>query len=147
MGAGLGFCEEFTDVLEQWLQRRCLKESFAAAGSWLELLYGLKPLTRTLEHMRKEVAGSDPRRMGRRIGGLPEGTRCGISLFPGAGRFIDRSRIPIQMWFNFARRHPGWFPDPRHRASHGRVSLVSLGTGVTTNILCRLSPRLHQLST
>lgn len=47
---------DFSYVLEDWSQRLCLKESFAEAGRSLEMLLGLKPGTRTLEHMSREVA-------------------------------------------------------------------------------------------
>jgi len=48
---------DFSYVLEDWGQRLCLKESFAEAGRSLEMLLGLKPGARTLEHMSREVAG------------------------------------------------------------------------------------------
>src|SRR5262249_57979942 len=51
---------DFSYVLEDWSQRLCLKESFAEAGRSLEMLLGLKPGTRTLEHMSREVAACAP---------------------------------------------------------------------------------------
>lgn len=51
---------EFSYVLEDWGQRLCLKESFAEAGRSLEMLLGLKPGARTLEHMSREVASYAP---------------------------------------------------------------------------------------
>jgi hypothetical protein len=51
---------DFSYVLEDWAQRLCLKESFAEAGRSLEMLLGLKPGARTLEHMSRTVAGYAP---------------------------------------------------------------------------------------
>jgi hypothetical protein len=51
---------DFSYVLEDWSQRLCLKGSFAEAGRSLEMLLGLKPGARTLEHMSREVAGCAP---------------------------------------------------------------------------------------
>lgn len=51
---------DFSYVLEDWSQRLCLKESFAEAGRSLEMLLGLKPGSRTLEHMSRTVAGYAP---------------------------------------------------------------------------------------
>lgn len=51
---------DFSYVLEDWSQRLCLKESFAEAGRSLEMLLGLKPGSRTLEHMSRAVAGYAP---------------------------------------------------------------------------------------
>src|SRR4051794_33934894 len=48
---------DFSYVLEDWFQRLCLKGSFAEASRSLEMLLGLKPGARTLEHMSREVAG------------------------------------------------------------------------------------------
>ena len=41
-------------MLEDWVQRLCLKESFAEAGRSLETLLGLRLGTRTLEHMSQD---------------------------------------------------------------------------------------------
>jgi hypothetical protein len=51
---------DFSYVLEDWSQRLCLKESFTEAGRSLEMLLGLKPGSRTLEHMSRAVAGYAP---------------------------------------------------------------------------------------
>jgi hypothetical protein len=51
---------DFSYVLEDWGQRLCLKGSFAEAGRSLEMLLGLKPGARTLEHMSRAVAGYAP---------------------------------------------------------------------------------------
>jgi hypothetical protein len=51
---------DFSYLLEDWSQRLCLKESFAEVGRSLEMLLGLKPGTRTLEHMSRAVAGYAP---------------------------------------------------------------------------------------
>jgi hypothetical protein len=51
---------DFSYVLEDWSQRLCLKESFAEAGRSLEMLLGLKPGARTLEHMSRSVAACAP---------------------------------------------------------------------------------------
>jgi hypothetical protein len=51
---------DFSYLLEDWAQRLCLKESFAEAGRSLEMLLGLKPGARTLEHMSRTVAGYAP---------------------------------------------------------------------------------------
>src|SRR6187397_588680 len=48
---------DFSYVLEDWSQRLSLKGSFAEAGRSLEMLLGLKPGSRTLEHMSRAVAG------------------------------------------------------------------------------------------
>ena len=51
---------DFSYVLEDWGQRLCLQGSFAEAGRSLEMLLGLKPGSRTLEHMSREVAFNYP---------------------------------------------------------------------------------------
>ena len=51
---------EFSYVLEDWVQRFCLKESFAEAGRSLESLLGLRLGRRTLEQMNRAVAGYAP---------------------------------------------------------------------------------------
>lgn len=51
---------DFSYVLEDWGQRLCPKGSFAEAGRSLGMLLGLKPGSRTLEHMSREVAGYAP---------------------------------------------------------------------------------------
>jgi hypothetical protein len=58
LDCALGMPEgEFSYVLEDWVQRFCLKESFAEAGRSLETLLGLRLYSRTLEHMSQAVAG------------------------------------------------------------------------------------------
>jgi hypothetical protein len=47
---------EFSYALEDWVQRFCLKGSFAEAGCSLETLLGLRLYPRTLEHMNQVVA-------------------------------------------------------------------------------------------
>ena len=47
---------DFSYVLEDWVQRFCLKESFGEAGHSLETLLGLRMYSRTLEHMSQTVA-------------------------------------------------------------------------------------------
>ena len=49
---------EFSYVLEDWVQRFCLKESFTEASRSLETLLGLRLYSRTLEHMNRVVAES-----------------------------------------------------------------------------------------
>src|SRR3954468_5978911 len=51
---------DFSYVLEDWGQRLCLKGAFAEAGRSPEMLLGLKPGARTLEHMSRTVAGYAP---------------------------------------------------------------------------------------
>ena len=58
LDCALGLPEgEFSYVLEDWVQRFCLKESFAEASRSLETLLGLRLYSRTLEHMNQVVAG------------------------------------------------------------------------------------------
>jgi hypothetical protein len=47
---------DFSYLLEDWVQRLCLKESFAEAGQSLAMLLGLSLGTRTLEAMNQRVA-------------------------------------------------------------------------------------------
>jgi hypothetical protein len=47
---------DFSYVLEDWVQRFCLKGSFAEAAESLETLLGLRLGSRTLEHMNQELA-------------------------------------------------------------------------------------------
>jgi hypothetical protein len=47
---------EFSYVLQDWLQRFTLKESFAEAASSLETLLGLRPAVRSTEHMNQHLA-------------------------------------------------------------------------------------------
>ena len=49
---------DFSYVLEDWVQRFCLKGSFAEAAESLETLLGLRLGVRTLEHMNHELAES-----------------------------------------------------------------------------------------
>jgi len=51
---------DFSYVLEDWGQRLCLKESFAEAGQFLEMLLGLRLGTRALEQMNRVVASYAP---------------------------------------------------------------------------------------
>jgi hypothetical protein len=57
LDGALGLPEgEFSYVLEDWVQRFCLKESFTEASHSLETLLGLRLYSRTLEHMNHAVA-------------------------------------------------------------------------------------------
>jgi hypothetical protein len=47
---------EFSYVLQDWLQRFTLKESFNEAGNSLETLLGLRPSNRSIEHMNQHLA-------------------------------------------------------------------------------------------
>jgi len=47
---------DFSYVLVDWLQRMCLKDSFAEAVGSLETLLGLKPSVRSAEHMNQHLA-------------------------------------------------------------------------------------------
>jgi hypothetical protein len=47
---------DFSYVLMDWLQRMCLKDSFAEAVCSLETLLGLKPSVRSAEHMNQQMA-------------------------------------------------------------------------------------------
>jgi hypothetical protein len=47
---------DFSYVLQDWLQRFALKESFNEAGNSLETLLGLRPSNRSLEHMNQHLA-------------------------------------------------------------------------------------------
>jgi hypothetical protein len=46
---------EFSYVLEDWLQRLCIKESFREGVASLQMLLGLKPGIRSAEHMNQSV--------------------------------------------------------------------------------------------
>jgi hypothetical protein len=48
---------DFSYVLEDWVQRFCLKGPFTEAAGSLETLLGLRLGSRTLEHMNQELAG------------------------------------------------------------------------------------------
>lgn len=48
---------EFSYVLEDWLQRLCVKESFAEAVTSLRTLLGLAPSPRAAERMNQQMAG------------------------------------------------------------------------------------------
>lgn len=47
---------DFSYVLQDWLQRFTLKESFQEAGNSLETLLGLRPSNRSIEHMNQHLA-------------------------------------------------------------------------------------------
>jgi hypothetical protein len=49
---------EFSYVLQDWLQRFCLKESFQEASQSLETLLGLKVPVRSAEHMNQQLAAA-----------------------------------------------------------------------------------------
>jgi hypothetical protein len=51
---------DFSYVLEDWIQRFCLKGSFAEGAESLETLLGLRLGSRTLEHMNQALAGFVP---------------------------------------------------------------------------------------
>jgi hypothetical protein len=51
---------DFSNVLEDWVQRFCLKGSFAEAAEPLEALLGLRLGSRTLQHMNRELAAFVP---------------------------------------------------------------------------------------
>ena len=97
---------DFSYVLEDWSQRLCLKESFAEAGRSLEMLLGLKPGTRTLEHMSRAVAGYAP--AFREALPLPPPEEEGSLLVVTA----DGKGVPM-------RRPPQEGPKPHHRRTKG----------------------------
>ena len=97
LDGALGLPEgEFSYVLEDWVQRFCLKESFAEASRSLETLLGLRLYSRTLEHMnqsrggvRHPVPGDDrptARRGGRAAAGRHRRRQGRADAPPGAGR-------------------------------------------------------------
>jgi hypothetical protein len=47
---------DFSYVLQDWLQRLTLKESFNEAGNSLQMLLGLRPSNRSIEHMNQHLA-------------------------------------------------------------------------------------------
>lgn len=47
---------DFSYVLQDWLQRFAIKESFNEAGNSLETLLGLRPSNRSIEHMNQHLA-------------------------------------------------------------------------------------------
>ena len=49
--------DKFSYLLEDWVQRFCIKESVQEAGGSLEVLLGLRLGTRTLEEMNQRMAG------------------------------------------------------------------------------------------
>jgi hypothetical protein len=97
---------DFSYVLEDWGQRLCLKGSFAEAGRSLEMMLGLKPGARTLEHMSRAVAGYAP------------AFRDALPLPPpeGEGPLLvvtaDGKGVPM-------RRPPQEGPRPHHRRTKG----------------------------
>lgn len=97
---------DFSYVLEDWSQRLSLKESFAEAGRSLEMLLGLKPGSRTLEHMSREVAGYAP--AFRDALPLPPPEEEGPLLVVTA----DGKGVPM-------RRPPQGGPRPHHRRTKG----------------------------
>lgn len=97
---------DFSYVLEDWSQRLCLKGSFAEAGRSLEMLLGLKPGSRTLEHMSREVAGYVP--PFRAALPLPPPGEEGPLLVVTA----DGKGVPM-------RRPPQDGPRPHHRRTKG----------------------------
>jgi hypothetical protein len=97
---------DFSYVLEDWSQRLCLKGSFAEAGRSLEMLLGLKPGARTLEHMSRAVAGYAPAFLDALP--LPPPEEEGPLLVVTA----DGKGVPM-------RRPPQDGPRPHHRRSKG----------------------------
>jgi hypothetical protein len=97
---------DFSYVLEDWSQRLCLKESFAEAGRSLEMLLGLKPGSRTLEHMSRTVAGYAPAFQDALPSPPPE--EEGSLLVVTA----DGKGVPM-------RRPPQEGPRPHHRRTKG----------------------------
>ncbi len=97
---------DFSYLLEDWAQRLCLKESFAEAGRSLEMLLGLRPGARTLEHMSRAVAGYAP--AFRDALPLPPPEEEGPLLVVTA----DGKGVPM-------RRPPQEGPKPHHRRTKG----------------------------
>jgi hypothetical protein len=97
---------DFSCVPEGWSQRLCLKGSFAEAGRSLEMLPGLKPGARTLEHMSRAVAGYAPAFRDALPAPPPEGE--GPLLVVTA----DGKGVPM-------RRPPQEGPEPHHRRTKG----------------------------
>jgi hypothetical protein len=57
LDARLGLpASDFSYVLQDWLQRMCVKDSFSEAATSLETLLGLKPSVRSAEHMSQQMA-------------------------------------------------------------------------------------------
>lgn len=98
---------DFSYALEDWSQRLCLKGAFAEAGRSLEMLLGLKPGTRTLEHMSREVAGYAP--ASREALPPPPPEEEGPLLVVTA----DGKGVPM-------RRPPQEGPKPHHRRTKGQ---------------------------
>jgi hypothetical protein len=98
---------DFSYVLEDWGQRLCLKGSFAEAGRSLEMLLGLKPGSRTLEHMSRTVAGYAPAFRDTLLSPPPE--EEGSLLVVTA----DGKGVPM-------RRPPQEGPKPHHRRTKGQ---------------------------
>lgn len=97
---------DFSYVLEDWSQRLCLKGSFAEASRSLEMLLGLKPGSRTSEHMSREVAAYAPGF--RKALPLPPPEAEGPLLVVTA----DGKGVPM-------RRPPRDGPRPHHRRTKG----------------------------
>jgi hypothetical protein len=97
---------DFSYVLEDWAQRLCLKESFAEAGSSLEMLLGLRLGRRTLEHMNRALAEHAP--AFRAALEAPPAEEEGPILVVTA----DGKGVPM-------RREPASGPKPHHRRTKG----------------------------
>ncbi len=97
---------DFSYVPEDWAQRLCLKEAFAAVGRSLEMLLGLKPGARTLEPMSPTVAGYAPAFQDALPSPPPE--EEGSLLVVTA----DGKGVPM-------RRPPQEGPTPHHRRTKG----------------------------
>ena len=97
---------DFSYVLEDWVQRFCLKGSFAEAAESLETLLGLRLGSRTLEHMSQDWPASWPR-SGRRSSRRPP---------PRKGR--SWSSPPTARGCRCAAR-PQDEPRPHHRRTKG----------------------------
>ncbi|RUL80935.1 hypothetical protein TsocGM_25645, partial [Tautonia sociabilis] len=97
---------DFSYLLEDWAQRLCLNGSFAEAGRSLEMLLGLKPGARTLEHMSRAVAGYAPAFQDALPSPPPE--EEGPLLVVTA----DGKGVPM-------RRPPQEGPKPHHRRTKG----------------------------
>ncbi|MFO0889341.1 MAG: ISKra4 family transposase [Isosphaeraceae bacterium] len=97
---------DFSYVLEDWAQRLCLKESFAEAGGSLEMLLGLRPGRRTLEHMNRAMAEHAPA-FRATLESPPAEEEGPILVVTADGKGVPMRREPV----------PG--PRPHHRRTKG----------------------------
>jgi hypothetical protein len=121
---------EFSYVLEDWLQRMCVKESFAGAVTSLKDLLGVAPSARAAEEMSQRWAADAPNYLANQQ--PPPGAEEGkIVVFVADGKGVPMRR-PLEETL-----HSSAPPSDEHR--RGKKQMACVGAVYTIDPFCRTS--------